>query len=237
MKKSPLQLSKVSICTVSVVCQTSCTLKYDYICDNLELSDYIVGIEYQRGGKIMTKGIVKTKKKKEKSKLFFNQFTLNVNLSDKKYINCKVFTNGKIQMTGCRGLLDATEASSIIVENIDKIDGYKKEDSTPIIVNQYKIKLINCIFSIGNNLEINRIKLYHLLYKTFSYELDYAPNNYPGVIIKYRHYLDLNRYKWTVNDVCKWLTTLDCHVCVPIFHQNNIDGTKLLDLGTMKCLK
>jgi TATA-box binding protein (TBP) (component of TFIID and TFIIIB) len=196
------------------------------------MSNSIIGIEYQRGGKIMTKGIIKTKKKKEiKSKLFFNQFTLNINLSDKKYINCKVFTNGKIQMTGCRSLLDAIEASSIIVETIDKIGGYNKKDNSVINVKNYKIKLLNCIFSIGNNLEINRNKLFEYINNNTSCHKEYDSDNYPGVIIKYRHYLDISRYDWSVNDVCQWLAKLNCHVCVPIFYKNNIDGKKLISLG------
>lgn len=230
MQKNTLQVSTVSITTASIVCKTSCTLKYDYICDNLEISDNIIGIEYQRGGKIMTKGLIKRKKKNNKNKLFFNQFTINLNLSDKKYINCKVFTNGKIQMTGCRNLLDAVEASNIIIENIDKIDGYNKLD--PITVDNYEIKLLNCIFNIGNNnIEINRKELSNIISNNTSYLTEYEPNYYPGVIIKYRHYLNIDNYNWSVKDVCKLLTKINCHACVPIFHKNNINGVKLITLG------
>lgn len=222
-----MNISKISICTVTVVCQTSCCLKYDFVCDNLELSNNIVGIEYQRNGEIITKGTIKNKK--SKTSLFYNQITLNINLADSKYINSKVFTNGKIQMTGCRSLLDAIETSSIIVDIIDKLNGYDKKES--IVVDQFKVKLINSIFNIGINIEINREHLYRIITNEYSYYVEYVPDEYPGVRIKYRHYIDNNKYNWTVNDVCQWLADLDCHVCVPIFHKLQIDGNKLLTLG------
>lgn len=226
-----MELSKISICTVTVVCQTSCCLKYNYVCDNLEISDNIIGTEYQQNKEIITKGLIKNKKK-SKTSLFYNQITLNVHLADKKYINCKVFTNGKIQMTGCRSLLDAVEASNIIVDTIDKLNGYDKIQS--VIIDQYKIKLINSIFNIGRNIEVNRKKLYRIIHNEYSYYVEYVPDEYPGVRIKFRHYIDNERYNWTINDVCKWLAELDCHACVPIFHKLKIDGTKLLTLGPKK---
>lgn len=223
-----MELSKISICTVTVVCQTSCCVKYDFVCDHLEISNNIIGIEYQHGGEIIHKGMIKNKTK-SKTSLFYNQITLNVNLADKKYINCKVFTNGKIQMTGCRSLLDAIDASNIIVETIDKLNGYDKTE--PVSVSQYEIKLINSIFSIGNCVEVNRRQLYKIINNEYSYYVEYVPDDYPGVRIKFRHYIDNDRYNWTVTDVCRWLADLDCHVCVPIFHKSQINGTKLLRLG------
>lgn len=223
-----MNLSKLSICTITIVCHTSCHLKYDFVCDNLKLSKNIIGIEYQNDNEIMVKGNVK--KYKPKKNLFYNQITLNINLCDEKYINCKVFTNGKIQMTGCRSLLDAMEASRIIVDDIDKINGYIK-NGKELTIDNFEIKLINSIFSIGKYNEINRESLYKILISEYSYLTEYNPDDYPGIRIKFRHYINEDRYNWTTNDVCKWLGNLDCHPCVPIFHKHNIDGNKLLTLG------
>jgi len=126
-----LHPSEVKIRTMTITCKTSNTLKYEYVCKTLDTSKEIKSIEYAKDGSIHVKGEKKPKKKKKdkygnikKPQLFFNQITIEVILDDDKIVNCKVFTNGMIQMTGCRNVTDAEDASNIIVNSNQNEDMY-----------------------------------------------------------------------------------------------------------------
>jgi TATA-box binding protein (TBP) (component of TFIID and TFIIIB) len=230
-----LHPSEVKIRTMTITCKTSNTLKYEYVCKTLDTSKEIKSIEYAKDGSIHVKGEKKPKKKKKdkygnikKPQLFFNQITIEVILDDDKIINCKVFTNGMIQMTGCRNVTDAEDASNIIVNSIKKIKGY--ENKNDVTISDYSIKMINSNFNIGDY-KIDRYKLYEILNTKYRYMLScFNPDKYPGVKIYYKYYQNEDMYNWNSYQISEWLHDTDLAICIPIFNKHNIDGNKLIKL-------
>ena len=90
-----------------------------YVVDKyFELDDKIISMEY--GDKP-----VKNKKgqKKKNNRPFFNQATIKVELNPLKKINIKVFSNGKIQMTGVKKEEDVIESLNLIIDKLKKTKG------------------------------------------------------------------------------------------------------------------
>ncbi|AXN90941.1 putative TATA-box binding protein [Namao virus] len=96
-------------------------------------------------------------KKMIKKKSFHNQLTLVYKYSDKIFINLKVFTNGSVQVTGCKNILHFTESLQNL---INKIYPYVLRE---LKISQEKINLINCTYHVKFN--INRKKFYKLFSK------------------------------------------------------------------------
>ena len=111
-------------------------------------SGSIISIKYQdklRG--------VELKPKKKKTKFFRNAVTIIMSI-DNKFINLKVSTNGKFQVTGCKFFEHCKEAiNNIFSIIIDKIDIYlnKYEDCIDILFNNV---MTNKDFSMG--FQVNR---------------------------------------------------------------------------------
>jgi TATA-box binding protein (TBP) (component of TFIID and TFIIIB) len=215
--------------TMTITCKVNHTLNFDKICSNINLNDKILNLEHKKSDNII---YLKGKKEKPSKKLFYNQMTIEV-LVDKKInkkINCKLFRNGVIHMTGCRNQLDAINSSSIIVNEIKRIDGYIKTNKTDKVeISDFKIHLIN------SNFKINKYVDQYSLYKTFidssGFKCEFNPERYHGVKIHYKHYKDTDVYDWNINDIKKWLQSIDCNICIPVFYKYNIDGKKLILLS------
>ena len=50
-------------------------------------------------------------------------------------------------------------------------------------------------------------------------------------------YQDSDCFKWSVADVSRWLKKNNCRECIPLFHNNKIDGEKLLSIDHHKLKK
>ena len=91
---------------------------------------YVVNKYFELDNKIISKDYgdkpVKNKKninKKKNNRPFFNQATIKVHLNPLKKINIKVFSNGKIQMTGVKKEEDAIESLNLIIEKLKVTEG------------------------------------------------------------------------------------------------------------------
>jgi TATA-box binding protein (TBP) (component of TFIID and TFIIIB) len=77
----------------------------------LEIDNDIIGIKYSYGNILMSKGVYLTtciKKLKKKTKkinpvMFYNQISIILNYQN-NHVNCKLFKNGSIQITGCQNI-------------------------------------------------------------------------------------------------------------------------------------
>lgn len=217
--------------TITITCKTSHKLNYDKVCEQLPITNRIINIEYKKhkNGKIHIRG----NKPNPSKNLFYNQLTVEVLLGDNKKINCKLFTNGVIHMTGCRSKYDAYNASGIIVNAIEKIIGYCNQQPTDIVsIFDYSIRMINSNFNIGEPNTIDRYELYDILNKDFKYFFSYFnPDKYPGVKIYFKYYNNPSMYNWKPIDVCNWLQSNKLDICIPVLFNNNISGTKLINLS------
>jgi TATA-box binding protein (TBP) (component of TFIID and TFIIIB) len=115
-----------------------------------------------------------TTKRGKKKLSFYNQITINY--SDHTTKSIKIFSNGRLQMTGITSLNEAKKSAEIISDIIKAVDPKIKE----IIPSKFQIALINSNFSFKNSLNI--IKLRHYITDC---KIEYKPDVYPGLKIKH----------------------------------------------------
>jgi TATA-box binding protein (TBP) (component of TFIID and TFIIIB) len=108
-------------------------------------------------------------------KSFFNQVTLNYSDISKKSI--KVFSNGKLQITGLTSCLECNKVSDMVNGWLKK---YLQED---ICITKMYIGMINSNFSIMTNLDL--VKLNGLLNLVPNVISIYNPESYPAINMKY----------------------------------------------------
>ena len=132
--------------------------------------------------------------KPKKKKTFYNQATIIIRVSEKgekKEVNCKLFLNGRIQMTGIKSKQCAEKALDILLNSIKEIQ--MKTDNGEILYainNRENIKydkinvhLINSDYTAG--FKIKRDVLHELLVDKYNIYSTYEPCIYPGVNTKY----------------------------------------------------
>lgn len=94
------------------------------------LTDDIVGLKYEWKGERIMKGSYRTtiyKKSKQKdvkrinSRSFYNQISMVVKLDEKKQCNAKLFSNGKMQLTGCRNTIDGVNVTNKVIEYLNEL--------------------------------------------------------------------------------------------------------------------
>jgi TATA-box binding protein (TBP) (component of TFIID and TFIIIB) len=127
-----------------------------------------------------------SRRNSETKKRFDNQVTIIYKCTEESSINCKIFRNGNVQMTGLRYI----EQGHIVVEHIIKtvkdiyeIDNTIVSDVSMLKSSNYRIRLINCDFKVG--FEIKREKLYKMMLSDYNIPCNYEPCIYPGVKIQY----------------------------------------------------
>tara|TARA_B100001094_G_scaffold256001_1_gene255100 strand:- start:2064 stop:2858 length:795 start_codon:yes stop_codon:yes gene_type:complete len=108
---------------------------------------------------------------------FYNQVTINYTDTTNKSI--KIFSNGKIQITGLTSFNETISCLSIIEKILFDSLGITLSNKC---VNSLSIALINSNFAFHNN--INILKLKPLL-TSHSFKVDYKPDVYPGLKIKH----------------------------------------------------
>jgi TATA-box binding protein (TBP) (component of TFIID and TFIIIB) len=207
IKKLP---DDVFISTMTVCCELDIQFNVDNIAKYIDLkSDGIIGISYGRDDDPNTNRSLNPKKKKKKKintkkkqkREFHNQISLNIMITSKKEkpINIKLFTNGSIQMTGCKSVENVVDVldkifhelhsvKAIIVQDNDKYEIVEKpfvNDTTKLYldnVDNITIGMINSNFVYPN--KIDRLKLFNLL-NSESKECRYDPSNHAPVNIKF----------------------------------------------------
>lgn len=174
-----LQLSdlpeNVSISTMTICCKTNTLYHITDIKKYIELSE--TGIICCGSDPETQRSLIAPKKKngkRKRKKNFYNQITLRV-VTDEKIINIKLFTNGSIQMTGCKTILSTQQALERLFINLHEKKKIINENGEEQIItfisnpnNVYvdliydiKISMINSNFKIGY--KIKREKLYEIL--------------------------------------------------------------------------
>ena len=160
----------LNVSTITLICN----LNVDKICMSAFCDKFDEpGIEIKRCKP--NKEYELTKRGKLK-KSFFNQVTLNYVDISKKSI--KVFSNGKLQLTGLTSCLECNRVSNMVIGWLNK---YIK-DSEIVITNMY-MGMINSNFSVMKNLDL--IRLNAILNKHDNVMSVYNPESYPAINMKY----------------------------------------------------
>lgn len=162
----------LNVSTITLICN----LNVDRICmqtfcerfhePNIEMKRYKRNKEFE----ITKRGKIK--------KSFFNQVTLNYCDISKKSI--KVFSNGKLQLTGLTSCLECNQVAEMV-------NGWLKKylDSETICITKMYIGMINSNFSMMTNLDL--IKLNGILNIDPRVVSIYNPESYPAINMKYIH--------------------------------------------------
>lgn len=199
----------VFISTMTICCELDIQFNVDNIAKYIELkTNSIISIGYGKDNDPNTNRTLYPKKKKKKKlkikkkqkREFHNQISLNVMVESKKEkpINIKLFTNGSIQMTGCKSVdnvVDVLEKIFIELKTIKAIINTEKFiiEEKPFVNNHSKLFLENVknvtIGMINSNFiypnKIDRLKLFNLL-NLEGKECRYDPSNHAPVNIKYQ---------------------------------------------------
>ena len=188
----------LNVSTITLICNLNVDrVCMQTFCDNFD-EKTIEMKRYKRN-----KEFEVTKRGKIK-KSFFNQVTLNYNDISKKSI--KVFSNGKLQMTGLTSCLECNKVAAMVNGWLKK---YLRDDT--IRITKMYIGMINSNFSMMTNLDL--IRLNGILNKDHRVVSIYNPESYPAINMKY--------------------VTDDVSVSIFIFATGNIvitGGKKLVDM-------
>jgi len=196
--------SDVTINTMTVICHMDMIFNVGNIAKYIDLSlDGIIKVSHGRSGDVLTNRIIVHKKKfkkiKKNKKVFFNQVSLSVVIPSKKErpVNLKIFSNGSMQMTGCKHIdnaIEAIERTFIELKKIKAIVDSKKmclvekpfcskpEDLNMCKVLDMEVAMIVSKFVYPIN--INRAKLAEL-FEIDEHEAKYDPELHASVDLKF----------------------------------------------------
>jgi TATA-box binding protein (TBP) (component of TFIID and TFIIIB) len=227
LKDSILQTINITIIpediiinTLTVCCALDVLFNVTNIARYIDLHpDAIIKINHGDPSNILTNRSIivkkKNKKPKKKKKVFYNQVSLCVIVTDKiKPVNVKLFSNGSIQMTGCKVIDNAIDALYKLFLELQKIkaviDGntmsiidkpffeliidrneLSKTAITPIIAkntmnlyNVNRLRIEMIVCKFKYPTLINRNKLFRIL-KESNYECSYNPEKHAAVDLKF----------------------------------------------------
>jgi TATA-box binding protein (TBP) (component of TFIID and TFIIIB) len=212
MWKTPSEVKVSTMTIISSLEHKNKNLKFNFdpadLYLNIELSPSIPKVKYLtniRSIIIEPEKKKRTKKNKDEpmdinvkhkvqKKIFPNQLTVIININ--KEINMKVFTNGKLQLTGCKSMDDATKTIEKFIDILEthntkfkSMSNIIQQDS--IKYTEPKIQNINSYYNIENILNLNELFKYLLIEfkkpNTDIFCVSLEPTTYPGINLKYTY--------------------------------------------------
>ena len=108
--------SKYRISTMTMITSFNCNINLEVVSRYFKLDDKIMSMVY--GDKPVKSSCIK-----KTNRPFFNQATIIVKLDPLRNINIKIFSNGKIQMTGVKKKIDGEIALNLIIEKLKITSG------------------------------------------------------------------------------------------------------------------
>ena len=194
----------VYINTMTIVCNINLSFNVSYIAKYIDMSlGTIKKVSHGRTGDNLTNRNLELKKRIKASnknkKVFFNQVSLCVVVPSKKNkpVNMKLFSNGSIQMTGCKIIENAIEAIEVVFQELNKVKAIVDPKSLKIVEKPFCDKPQNLKLSSINTInvamivskfmfpvKINRENLFRLFQKD-KLECSFEPELHASVDLKY----------------------------------------------------
>lgn len=141
------------ISTMTTITSFSCIINLRVVTRHFKLDNKVVKVMHG------VKPVKNNGKNKKKKKEFFNQSTIIVQLDPLKKINVKIFSNGKIQMTGVKRLEDAQEALRIIIDRLKTTEGIIEIDKLlDNHIDNYLLKKNIDISEMSRDLKVGKIE-------------------------------------------------------------------------------
>lgn len=194
----------VVINTITIVCNININFNVSNIAKYIDMSmQTIKKVSHGRSGNTLTNRTLEYKKRikniNKNKKVFFNQVSLCVVVPSKKNkpVNLKLFSNGSIQMTGCKIIENAIEAIEVVFKELNKTKAIVDPKTLKIIEKPFCDKPENLNLSCIKNIsvamivskfmfpvKINRQNLFELFQKD-ELECSYEPELHASVDLKY----------------------------------------------------
>lgn len=114
-KEKYVEPTKYRISTMTLITSFSCYINLEVVSKYFKLDDTIISMVY--GDKPVKNSKHKT------NRPFFNQATIIVKLDPLRKVNVKIFSNGKIQMTGVKNVKDGHQALNLIISKLKETSG------------------------------------------------------------------------------------------------------------------
>jgi len=189
--------TKPVIATMTLISKINANINLLNFSKYLNLSpDSIIYIKYNKNNDLIERSIdmIKVNKNKKKpKKYFYNQCTIIMNCGNNSKVNLKLFLNGKIQMTGCKSLENATTAleklsnelrkEKYILSEDNELIKQELVDNTDFVMDPPQVALINSVFQTG--ICINRDKLHQILITKYNIQATFQPIIYVGINSKF----------------------------------------------------
>lgn len=185
------QVSKYKISTITATGSVNTDVNLDILFGSIEISSGSEGVMFAEYG-VHHKGVPKkasvTKRRStgEASKRFDNQLTLEyrfkMGTDAFTVLNCKIFRNGNVQMTGIKFI----EQGSVFVDRIVDIVMSAPDtvaNKTALKNTNYMVRMINCDYRVG--FSVKRDALFRLMINEYENMSSFEPCIYPGVKIQY----------------------------------------------------
>lgn len=179
MKSINQNMTYISLSTMTVICDLSCEIDIELLGKNFRSPPYPACILIQAKNhdeyELTKRGRVR--------KSFYNQATIKFEDHTRKSI--KIFSNGRLQMTGLTSLQEAVDVGHIISSVLmNSSNALVEKDYIPK-PEKIKIGMINTNFSFSCGLDIILLKSLYMNYPD-KIKVIYEPDIYPGLKIKFK---------------------------------------------------
>lgn len=176
LSKEDPKLSSINISTMTAVCDIDCMINLEKLTKFFTSPSYpLCSIKKAKSNKECTY----TKRGKQK-KSFYNQTTITYKTHTTKSI--KVFSNGKLQITGLTSVIEALDTIQIVIyilkESNNSIISGKPEITN---MKHFSIEMINSNFNYLKEIDLKKLKN---LMKSMYLDVTYDPDTYPGINAK-----------------------------------------------------
>lgn len=190
-----MQATQYKISTITATGSINADVNLELLFDNIPITpvtcDGEEGVLYAELGQLRKgvpkKNSVRTRKTVESCKKFDNQLTLEYRLklrdtNNTTVLNCKIFKNGNVQMTGVKYVEQGNTFVDKIIELVRRA-GNAVQDTTVLENKNYSVRMINCDYKVG--FCIKRDALFKVMMVEYGNMVSFEPCIYPGVKIQY----------------------------------------------------
>lgn len=197
---TPFKISTITA-TGSVNAEINLTTLFNSINIDPNVDEGVLYAELGNNRKgISKKSNIQKRKVVESAKKFDNQLTLEYKTcmpgGKHTVLNCKIFKNGNVQMTGVKYIDQGRMFIDKIIDIIKQCDT-ATPDHTKLKNINYMVRMINCDYKVG--FAIKRDCLFKIMITDYDNMCSFEPCIYPGVKIQYMW----NKQNHECDGICK----------------------------------
>lgn len=164
-------ISNLNISTMTFVCDTGIPIDLVELTTNFQSPSYPSCILK----KAKSNKYVSYTKRGKPRKSFYNQTTISYKLYNT--VSAKIFTNGKLQLTGLTSLYNCIESIKLICSILKNSNAISHIPSLSSILD-ISVEMINSNFNIKKEIDLKKLR--DILFSN-NFKVSYEPDTYPGI--------------------------------------------------------